>query len=575
MANRFPFSGMSIQKRLPLLICILLLSVIVIFSYTSYLGVKDAALRAGTERLQSLTGQVSSMFRQFGEVMLKSTRQTSSQPAVINFLKKPEKEDSIKVLQILDRMEDDTLISLVELFDVNGGKVLTSSRKKVEIPVNRNNFLPGLSAPAEFGEVGKIYLIGNAMYYPVTVTIASDNKIIGYMINWRRLVTTQQAIEQFSKLTGSRGALEIGNDDCKFWTNGLVPITSPPVDPNKVKNVINYNGPDGYPVIASAQHIPGTHWLILIAISQDTVQETATIFLQRIILIGGALVLIGIFIAWLISRNILKPLQQLTVATVAIAEGNYNLQVAIHRKDELGKLARAFNDMTLKRNKYEDELQSTGEQLRQLAAHLQNIREEERTGIAREIHDVIGQQLTAIKIDVSLLTQKIDSSDPAIAKKITSLLQLIDETINITRKISSQLRPDVLEDLGLVEALNWQSREFTGRTGIYCDFTCNKEELDIEKFVSFNLYRIYQEALTNIARHAGATEVNAGLQCEDDKIILSISDNGKGFNMEEIKAKKRLGIVGMKERIISIKGNYHLETSPGNGVHITITVPLP
>jgi signal transduction histidine kinase len=214
-------------------------------------------------------------------------------------------------------------------------------------------------------------------------------------------------------------------------------------------------------------------------------------------------------------------------------------------------------------------------QLRELSDHLLNIRETERTNIAREIHDELGQQLTILKMNVAWLHQKLQKyEDTTVLQKTSDTLQLLNETIKTVRRIATELRPSMLDDLGLIEAIEWQSKEFEKRSGIKISFESAIPHLPIANSVATSLFRIYQEALTNIGRHAHATHVYSTLQLEDDKIILIIKDNGIGFDMQTLGVKKTLGLLGMKERTLMMGGRFEINSKAGEGTTIVITTFL-
>ncbi len=221
----------------------------------------------------------------------------------------------------------------------------------------------------------------------------------------------------------------------------------------------------------------------------------------------------------------------------------------------------------------ENQLRQSEEDLRDLASSLQNVREEERAAIAREIHDELGQQLTAIKLDVSWLDRKI-AGDTIVKERINGVLIMLTEMIHTIRRISTQLRPSILDDLGLVEALKWLVRDFNKRTGIGMEIDCPDGSLQLEPAVTTGLFRVFQETLTNIARHAEATAVSARLYVEDERLILTIMDNGKGFDTVAAKKKKTLGLLGMKERALMMKGAYEIDSQPGKGTSLRFSVPL-
>jgi PAS domain S-box-containing protein len=251
------------------------------------------------------------------------------------------------------------------------------------------------------------------------------------------------------------------------------------------------------------------------------------------------------------------------------------MDISSHRIDYNNRraiLALAI-DIT-EQHKTEQQLMQTYEDIRRLNAHLQTIREEERASIAREIHDELGQQLTGLKMDTSWLAKKLSHTDEAIQQRITDMLSLIDLTVKTVRRISSELRPGVLDDLGLIAALEWQSSEFQKRTGVTCSFTANYKGAEPENHIATGIFRVYQEALTNVMRHSGATHVKAFLDRTENVITLTVTDNGRGFDQADALGKKTLGLVGMKERALMLGGELQITGKPGVGTTISLKVPL-
>lgn len=227
------------------------------------------------------------------------------------------------------------------------------------------------------------------------------------------------------------------------------------------------------------------------------------------------------------------------------------------------------------RVKAEEQLRASLNQLRALAARLQSVREEERTSIAREIHDELGQACTAIKMDLALIGHKATTRQTRLRAKVDSAIQLVDGMIVTLRRIASELRPRTLDDLGLNAALEGQAEEFEKRTRIRCRVTLPKEALVLDAECSTAIFRIFQESLTNVARHSEATRVEARLEIAANQLVLQIRDNGKGFDHEEVKARKSLGLVGMQERALLLNGELQVESTPGTGTTMTLRVPLP
>jgi PAS domain S-box-containing protein len=227
------------------------------------------------------------------------------------------------------------------------------------------------------------------------------------------------------------------------------------------------------------------------------------------------------------------------------------------------------------RVKVEAAMRERTEEIQKLTGYLENVREEERKRIAREIHDELGQQLTGLKMDAAWINKKIaGSADPNILERIATMISLIDETVKTVRRISSELRPGILDDLGLVPAIEWQCQEFEKRTGIRSKCHAGLTDLNIDKNLATNVFRVYQEALTNIARHARATLVETNLRQEDGFINLTIKDNGVGFDTEEIKSQKSLGLVGMRERAMLFHGELTIQSEKGQGTKIVLKAPM-
>jgi PAS domain S-box-containing protein len=223
----------------------------------------------------------------------------------------------------------------------------------------------------------------------------------------------------------------------------------------------------------------------------------------------------------------------------------------------------------------EEQLRASRDQLRALAARLQSVREEERTSIAREIHDELGQACTAIKMDLALIGRRATKRQTRLRAKAESAIELVDGMIVTLRRIASDLRPRTLDDLGLTAALEWQAQEFESRTGMRCRVTLPQEPLVLDTERSTAIFRIFQESLTNVARHAKATRVHARLEREVNQLIFEVRDNGRGFDPEEARARKSLGLVGMQERALLLNGELTLEGVPGAGTTMTLRIPLP
>ncbi len=226
------------------------------------------------------------------------------------------------------------------------------------------------------------------------------------------------------------------------------------------------------------------------------------------------------------------------------------------------------------RKQAEEGLRTSSEQLRNLSAHLESVREEERMNIAREIHDELGQVLTALKIDLSWLTKRLPKGQELLSDKAESMHELVDMASQTVKKIAAELRPGLLDDLGLAAAIEWQAGEFEKLTEIKCEFSSHPKDIIRNQDRSTAIFRIFQEAMTNVARHANATRVRVSLKEEVGKIVLRIRDNGKGIEKDQIYDPKAFGIVGMRERARFWGGEVKMSGSPGKGTTVMVSIPL-
>jgi PAS domain S-box-containing protein len=242
--------------------------------------------------------------------------------------------------------------------------------------------------------------------------------------------------------------------------------------------------------------------------------------------------------------------------------------------DENGKPVQLFGTIQdVTERKKEEALIQANTELRNFSGHLQEIREQERMHISREIHDELGQQLTALKIETTRLSNKIKVNMPDFASQSQNVLEMLNNAISTVRKIATQLRPGLLNELGIEAAIESHTNEFQKTTGIKCSFDSNLNKDEFSEEINTNIFRIYQEALTNIARHAGASTVNTRLYQEDNMLMLEVKDDGIGFHPDK-QNKKSLGIMGMKERAAVLNGEINFSNLPERGTLVTLKVPL-
>jgi hypothetical protein len=254
----------------------------------------------------------------------------------------------------------------------------------------------------------------------------------------------------------------------------------------------------------------------------------------------------------------------------------FPIEASISQASEGGKryFTVILRDITL-RKQGEDALRESQRELRELSARVLEAREEEKTLIARELHDELGQLLTALKMDLAWLRERL-TVDGETAEKLGEMGAMLDQTVSATRRISADLRPLMLDDLGLADAANWLVDDFARRSGVHCDLKLEGDGplAEAPKPVATAVYRALQESLTNIARHSGAKQAWIVLAAEDEAIEMEVEDDGRGIQPEEIGKARSLGLKGMRERINYLGGSFEIARAPRGGTRLRLRVPL-
>jgi signal transduction histidine kinase len=328
--------------------------------------------------------------------------------------------------------------------------------------------------------------------------------------------------------------------------------------------------------------------------------------LQRNLIGLGVIGIVALAVAWFSTEwLIVRRTRAIINAAALLRTGDLTVRTeAPHDGSELGQLAKTFDEM-LNTLQYREEalkklntelehrvdtrtvqlkssnikLLASQAELRQLSQQLMVVVEEERTRLSREVHDQLGQALTAIKMDMVRIKKQLGDNQPELAvNRLTTALELVDETIQLSRRIASELRPTLLDNFGLVAAIEWQLQEFEKRCNIACTLTAQIDEQVDDKVANADLtttaYRILQEVLTNVARHAQASAVQVQLTTDEKHFIMQIQDNGRGFVEAEQRAKKSLGLLGMRERAGRVGGQVKIESTGNQGTTVTVLLPF-
>lgn len=346
----------------------------------------------------------------------------------------------------------------------------------------------------------------------------------------------------------------------------------------------------GIPVVSSYSPlvIPGVRWVIIAEIDVSEAFNSILILRERLILLGFVILFIAATGGIWITRIISKPILSLARASEEFGRGNLDYRADVAQDDEIGHLAATFTVMAesirrqtgqleaeiAERKRIEEEVKTSRERLRNLSGHLQTVREEERKGLAREIHDELGQALTILKLNLTLLQSESDPGNETVPARLSMMLQLVDATIQSVKRLITALRPLVLDDLGLTAAIEWQADEFQERTGIPCEVSIIPADITVDPDRSIALFRILQETLTNIARHAGAGGASVFLRVSQGDLVLTVSDNGRGMTPEEANDPKSFGLIGIRERADYWGGNVDIDAMPGHGTAVTVRIPV-
>ena len=588
--NRFFRPRLSIEQRLPLLIFILLLCCILVFSWTSYLGVKKAALSVGRARIQTLTKQLSSMFQQSTTNMTNATRKTVNEGHVKKYLLSGGKESGLETLQLIQTLNKDTQSVSVAILDENYKPILNTIKREIDLKINIDSLLVGLAGSRDSSLVGKIYLYGDSMYYPVIAKSFDKNQTIGYIVRWRQVSSNPKAVSQLSQLLGDKAKLYFGNADGSLWTDMIRPV-SKSVTKQMVGKTIQYSAAKEKGLLTAVESMPNTPWLIMIEFSQQTILEAANRFLYWIISIGSLMLVIGLFVAWIMSRNITRPLKKLTRAAQAIASGNYTEVVDIDRHDELGKLARAFNTMAVEVKNSQKNLEI---KVKERTAQLEAVNKELEAFSYSVSHD-LRAPLRAVNGYSVMLKEDYEPKLDAEAGRIINLIisnakmmgQLIDDLINFSRlgrKEATHHTVDmkILAENSLKELLQ-NEEENKCRIQVDALPLCHGDQSMLKQ--------VWVNLLSNAIKYSSKkseSRIEIGAKENNGMQIYYVRDNGVGFDMQY--AHKLFGVfqrlhnhsdfegtgvgLALVKRIINKhNGEVWAEASPGNGAAFYFSIP--
>ncbi len=317
---------------------------------------------------------------------------------------------------------------------------------------------------------------------------------------------------------------------------------------------------------------------VKITVDKKTLQTRLTGLLSRSILIGTVFLLVGFGAIYLIVHGVTKPLKELTEGVTLLGMGGKVEEVSVETRDEIWRLAGAFNTMSESLKEREKALRESEKRLRSLSSELLRTQEKERKRLSIELHDELGQCLALLKHRLRSIERQVGEHQPSLRKECEETSRFVDETIESVRRLSRDLSPSILEDLGLSAALRWLLESFAERQSIQISFDVDGIDGLFSQETQTNLYRISQEALTNIGRHAKASQIHFAVQKNENHVSLIVEDNGRGFDVSQIGSRlsheKGMGLAAMAERAHMLGAIFDIQSQLGKGTRISLKIPL-
>lgn len=592
----------SIRRQLPVLICLLLLVMILLFGTISYMAIRKASLAIGQQRLQSITEQLSGMLQQSGHNLTRGTGAVANSAGITDYFETQPSPLPGKTTEAFQKLLADTQTVWVELRDLQGRQLIWQGRsgtmaagqgisgretgKQPTIPDATRDLME--KTDSDF--VGKLYRVGDSLYYPIIAMAVKDGKELGWLLQWRIVRSSSKAASDLSKLLGSKAALYVGNADGSLWTDLAQPVPGPLLVRENPRKIMHYDRPGGE-VIAYALPIPGSKWMVAVELSQALILEAAGKFLNWMIGIGAFLILLGSLIAWLISRNFTRPLYRLTRAAGSIEAGDYSAldDIDIDRRDELGELAMSFNSMAVRVHHTQEELEK---KVQSRTQELEAVNKELEAFSYSVSHD-LRAPLRAVSGYAMMLKEDYEESFDAEAKRITGNIlvnvkmmgQLIDDLLAFSRLGKREVRKQITNMKELAAAT---VAELSPGDKYHIDIAempwC-KGDSDLLKQVWINLIGNavkYSSKRTDPHICIGSMEDAAGP-------IYFVRDNGAGFDNKYaeklFKVFQRLhsheefegtgiGLALVKRILDKHKGEIWADSTPGNGAVFYFRLPV-
>jgi signal transduction histidine kinase len=461
---------------------------------------------------------------------------TAAQNTVVECLKSGGKKFRKETIDALDKLHRDSTWVSVELLNKDLVPVVRSEKSKVNLQVNIKDVISYVKIEPDSGKVGKLYNIKGSAYYPVITAVTDQKHIIGYIMCWVIVHSSRRTMTQFSQLVGISADFYVENNDGSLWTNFIDPLPNAPFKIKKIHELIEFTSADGRRMIASAQHIPNTYWLVVIAFSEQNMLKGVNSFVKWIVLAGIALIIIGILAAWIMSRNITKPLNQLIAAATAIAQGNYSspVPISVYQTDELAKLAGAFNIMAAQVYRVHQDLENKVEER---TAQLENVNKELEAFSYSVSHD-LRTPLRAINGYSIMLKEdyeaELDTEGKRIIRNIISnakmMGQLIDDLLSFSRLGKKELVLMTIDMQLLAENVVNELLQSEPENKYHFSIGSLPPAEADEVMIKQVLINLVSNAIKYSSKKDDP-EIEIGSIDEKTRTIYYVKDNGAGFDM--------------------------------------------
>ena len=584
------FRSLSLRYKLPLLICILLVSTVLALGFLSELGVKKAAMAMGKERLGTLTTQLSTLYGQSAAGIITLTRTEAAREVFKKNINAHTAETDTAVVHLLDKLRPDTTWVLTELLDKDLRPVTQSGLSAKSGMLDLKQAIAGIDIAPDSCVVGKFNTFKGILYYPIVAAVTDKKAITGYLVRWRLQTATPAALAQLSQLLGTNATLFVGNHDGSLWTDMRQAVPAPPETPQQ-DHFIAYTRPHKDLVIASAAAIPHTPWIILIEFSQGIMMESARRFLPWIVGAGIVLVIIGILTAWLTSRNIIRPINKLRQAANLMAAGEHTEPVEEDPGLELGELSRAFNAMMARVDTAQNILEKAVEE-RTAQLHEAN---KELEAFSYSVSHDLRTPLRAVNGYTRILKEEyaavLGEEGNRVADKIITgaakMSQLIDDLISFSRisKMTVHWQAISMRELAqsCLQELLPETVPAKYRVDIHSMPDCTGDPALIKQ--------VWVNLISNAIKYSAKKEkphIEIGWQAGKDGGAYFVRDNGAGFDMHY--ADKLFGVfqrlhpeaefdgvgIGLslvKRIILRHHGTVWAEGSVGKGATFYFSIP--